>query len=123
MFSVSTVLQLVVALGLLNVWLVRPKKATPYRGADSEELKEEFAAYGLPDVAFYVVGTLKVLSAVALIAGIWYPALVLPAAAVVAVLMVGALVMHAKVGDAAIKSLPALLMLLMSAGLCALQVV
>ena len=123
MFSVSTVLQLVVALGLLNVWLVRPKKATPYRGADSEELKEEFAAYGLPDVAFYVVGTLKVLSAVALIAGIWFPALVLPAAAVVAVLMVGALVMHAKVGDAAIKSLPALLMLLMSAGLCALQVV
>lgn len=120
-FSVSIVLQLVVALGLLNVWLVRPKKVTPYRGANSRKLKEEFAAYGLPDVAFYLVGTLKVLCAVALIAAIWFPALVLPAAALVAVLMVGALVMHAKVRDAAIKSLPAFLMLLMSAGLCALH--
>jgi hypothetical protein len=45
---------------------------------------------------------------------------VLPAAAVVAVLMVGALVMHVKVKDPAIKSLPAFLMLIMSAGLCAL---
>ena len=35
-----------------------------------------------------------------------------------AVLMVGALAMHAKVGDPPIKSLPALLMLLMSTTLC-----
>lgn len=118
--SISTVLQVVVALGLLNVWLVRSGKATSYRGGSSRTLKEEFAVYGLPDAVFYVVGTLKVLSAVALIAGIWYPALVLPAAAVVAVLMVGALVMHFKVGDPIMKSLPAFLMLLMSADLCAL---
>ena len=120
-FSISTVLQVVVALGLLNVWLVRPGKATSYRGGGSKSLKEEFAVYGLPDAAFYVVGALKVLSAAALIAGIWFPALVLPAAAVVAVLMVGALAMHFKVSDPAIKSLPAFLMLLMSAGLSALH--
>ncbi|MDH3524207.1 MAG: DoxX family protein [Acidobacteriota bacterium] len=113
-------LQLVVALGLLNVWLLRRGRATSYRGGGSKTLKEEFAAYGLPDGAFYVVGALKVLSAAALIAGIWFPALVLPAAAVVAVLMVGALVMHVKVKDPAIKSLPAFLMLLMSGDLCAL---
>lgn len=117
--SISTVLQVVVALGLLNVWLVRSGKPTAYRGGSSKSLKEEFAAYGLPDGAFYVVGGLKVLSAVALIAGIRYPVLVLPAAAVVAVLMAGALVMHVKVKDPAIKSLPAFLMLLMSSGLCA----
>jgi hypothetical protein len=115
--SISTVLQVVIALGLLNVWMVRPGKATSYRGGNAKTLKEEFAAYGLPDAAFYVVGALKVLSAVALIAGIWIPALVLPAAAVVAVLMLGALAMHLKVGDPALKSLPAFLMLLMSTGL------
>lgn len=119
-FSISTVLQVVVALGLLNVWLLRAGSATSYRGGDARSLKEEFAAYGLPGFFFYLVGALKIGSAALLIAGIWVPELVLPAAAVVAVLMVGALVMHVKVKDPAIKSLPALLMLAMSAGLCVL---
>lgn len=121
-FSISTVLQVVIALGLLNVWLVRARSATAYRGGDAKSLQEEFAAYGLPPFFFYLVGALKVGSAILLVAGIWYPSLVLPAAAVVAVLMVGALAMHVKVQDPAIKSLPAFLMLLMSASLCALAV-
>ena len=119
-FSISSVLQVLVALGLLNVWLVRSGKATSYRGGGSQTLKQEFSSYGLPEAAFYVVGTLKILSAVLLIAGIWFPKLVLPVASVVVVLMVGALAMHLKVKDPAIKSLPALLVLLMSVGLCAL---
>lgn len=118
--SISTVLQVVVGLGLLNVWLLRAGSATSYRGGDARSLKEEFAAYGLPGFFFYLVGALKICSAILLLVGIWVPALVLPAAAVVAVLMVGALAMHVKVGDPAIKSLPAFLMLLMSASLCAL---
>ena len=122
-FPISTTLQVVVALGLLNVWLVRAGSATSYRGGDARSLKEEFAAYGLPDFFFYLVGALKIGSAAALIAGIWYPALVLPAAAVVAVLMVGALVMHVKVKDPAIKSLPAFLMLIMSTGILALELI
>ena len=116
--SVSTVLQVVIALGLLNVWLVRAGSATSYRGGDARSLQEEFAAYGLPDFFFYLVGVLKVGSALLLLAGIWMGSLVLPAAAVVAVLMVGALSMHVKVQDPAIKSLPAFLMLVMSASLC-----
>ena len=119
-FSISTILQIVVGLGLLNVWLLRAGSATSYRGGEARSLKEEFAEYGLPDFFFYLVGALKIGSAILLIAGIWVPALVLPAAAVVAVLMVGALVMHVKVGDPAMKSLPAFLMFLMSACLCAL---
>ena len=119
-FSISTILQVVVALGLLNVWLVRAGSATSYRGGDARSLKEEFAAYGLPNFSLYLVGALKIGSAVMLIAGIWIDALVVPSAAVVAVLMVGALIMHLKVKDPAVKSLPALLMLVMSAGLCAL---
>lgn len=119
--SISTFLQVVIALGLLNVWLVRARMATSYRGGNARSLKAEFAEYGLPGYAFHLVGALKIGSAIALIAGIWRPALVLPAAAVVSVLMVGALVMHTKVADAPMKSAPALLMLLMSGGLFALS--
>lgn len=119
-FSISTILQVVIALGLLNVWLLRPGRETDYRGGEARSLKEEFAAYGLPDFLFYLVGVLKIGAAIALIVGIWNESLVLPAAAVVAVLMVGALAMHFKVKDPAIKSLPAFLMLVMSASLCAL---
>ena len=54
-------------------------------------------------------------AAIALIAGLWIPGLVLPASIVVVGLMLGALSMHVKVRDPAIKSLPALLMLLMNA--------
>ena len=122
-FSISVVLQVVMALGLLNVWLVRTGSATPYRGGDARSLKEEFAAYGLPDFFFYLVGLLKVGSAIMLIAGIWIDGLVLPAAALVAVLMVGALVMHIKVKDPAIKSLPAFLMLVMSVSLLVLELI
>lgn len=119
--TLSIALQIALALGLLNVWLLRARLATAYRGGDALTLRDEFRAYGLPVPVFYLVGTLKVGSAVLLIAGIWLSRLVLPAAAVVAVLMIGALAMHLKVGDPAIKSLPALLMLFMSGGLCALE--
>jgi len=112
-FAVSTILQVVVGLGLLNVWLLRARSSTAFRGGSAQSLKEEFSAYGLPDWVYYAVGVLKIGSAVLLILGIWAPAVVSPAAGIVAVLMVGALAMHAKVKDPVIKSLPAFLMLLM----------
>lgn len=119
--SVSTVLQFVVGLGLLNVWLVRAQSSTAFRGGAAQSLREEFAAYGLPDWFFYLVGALKVASGVFLIVGIWVPEVVRPAAGTVAVLMVGALAMHAKVKDPPIKSLPALLMLLMAVAIVLLR--
>ena len=114
-FAISTALQIIVALGLLNVWLVRAKASTSYRGGSAQSLKEEFATYGLPDWTFYVVGILKVGSALLLLLGIWVksPDLVRLPAVIVAGLMVGALAMHAKVKDPLTKSLPALAMLLM----------
>lgn len=111
----STVLQLVVGLGLLNVWLVRPRSTTAYRGGGATSLRDEFAVYGLPSAAFFVVGALKVTSAIVLIAGVWVPALpVTIAAGVIAALMVGAILMHVKVGDPVKKAVPATLMLAMS---------
>jgi hypothetical protein len=120
-FSVSTILQVVVGLGLLNVWLVRVQSSTGFRGGSAQSLKEEFSAYGLPDWFFYAIGVLKIGSAVLLILGIWVPEVVSPAAGTVAVLMVGALSMHAKVKDPLIKSLPAFLMLLMAVAIVLLR--
>ncbi|MGI9161385.1 MAG: DoxX family protein [Mycobacterium sp.] len=120
-FAVSTTLQIVVALGLFNVWLVRARAATAYRGGSAQSLKEEFATYGLPEWTFYVVGALKLGSAVLLIAGIWFPALIKAPALIVAALMVGALAMHAKAKDSPAKYLPALLMLVMCVAIYLLQ--
>ena len=119
--TLSTLLQLLLALGLLNVWVLRASRGTSYRGGGAGSLKEEFAAYGLPAWFFYLVGVLKVGSALLLLAGPWVPAVVLPAAVVVVVLMLGALAMHAKVKDPPIRSLPALLMLVMSSALAVLR--
>jgi len=119
--TVSVILQVIAGLGLINVWLVRPRSATAFRGGSSQTLREEFAAYGLPDWCFYAVGAAKIVSAVMLIVGIWVPRLVLPATLVVAVLMVGALAMHAKVKDPLTKSVPAFLMLAMVVGIALLR--
>lgn len=114
-------LQLVVALGLLNVWLIRSNQKTPYRGANSSSLKNEFAAYGLPLWFFYVIGFLKISSALLLLVGLWIPVLVFPAALVVSFLMAGAIFMHIKVRDPWKKSLPAFIMLIFSISICLLS--
>jgi len=118
--TLGSVLQVIVGLGLLNVWLLRRSSATGYRGGQAKNLKEEFATYGLPPAAYYVVGALKIMAGVALLVGLAYPPEVLPAAAIVAVLMVGAVAMHLKVGDPVKKYVPASLMLAMSATICVL---
>ena len=110
-------LQITAALGLLNVWLLRFNQRTAYRGGSAGSMREEFAAYGLPAWFAYVIGVLKVGAAIALIVGIWIPALVLPAAALIGVLMLGALSMHIKIHDPLTKSLPALGMLALSLGI------
>ena len=111
MRTLLAVLQVAVALGLLNVWLLRAGRRTAYRGADAASMAEEFAAYGLPRGFMYLIGALKVAAAVLLIVGLWVPAVIVPTALLVCALMLGALVMHLKVGDPVRKSLPALLVL------------
>lgn len=111
---VRIAIQILIALGIYNVWLLRSGKATEWRGGDATSMKEEFAVYGLPSWFVYVVGGLKLLLATALLAGIWFPALVDPAALGMAVLMVGAIAMHIKVSDPLKRSLPALTLLVLS---------
>jgi len=108
------VLQVVVGLGILNVWLIRANWATGYRGGDAKTLKEEFATYGLPLWFFYLIGTLKIIFALALLAGIWFHPLATLGGAGLAVLMAGAFCMHLKVKDTFSKATPSLAMLVMS---------
>ena len=105
--------QVVVALGLLNVWLLRFNKKTEYRGGAAATMREEFATYGLPEWFCYVVGFLKVTSGIALLAAFAFPEIKVYPAAIVSVLMIGALAMHVKVKDPIKKSLPAASVLLM----------
>jgi hypothetical protein len=107
-------IQIVIALGLLNVWLLRFNKSTAYRGGEAKNLIEEFAVYGLPTWFCYAVGFLKVSAALALLFGFVFPELIAPAAALIAVLMLGAVTMHVKVRDSLKKTTPALVMLVLS---------
>jgi hypothetical protein len=113
MATALIVLQVVIALGIFNVWILRFGKATEWRGGDASTMQQEFAVYGLPSWSVQVVGALKLLCAAGLIVGIWVPGLTLPAAAGLAALMIGAIAMHIKVKDPLKKSLPALTMLVM----------
>ena len=106
-------LKLVVALGILNVWIVRRVQPTPYRGQGAQTLREEFTAYGLPDWVFTAVGVVKIALALALLGSIWMPVLAKPSSLALGAIMLVALGMHLKVRDPAIKSLPALAVLAM----------
>lgn len=107
-------LQLTVAFGLLNVWLLRYKKETKWRGGSAQNMTEEFENYGLPKWFMFLVGFLKISIATLLIIGIWLPLLVKPSAAILTVLMLGAVSMHLKVKDPVSKALPAIFMLVLA---------
>ena len=106
--------RIVIALGLLNVWLLRAGKPTDWRGGDARNMKEEFAAYGLPEWFLWVVGFFKISLAILLLVVIWIPSVTKPAATGIALLMLGAVSMHLKVRDPIKKSLPAFSLLVLS---------
>jgi uncharacterized membrane protein YphA (DoxX/SURF4 family) len=111
---VVIVIQIIIALGIFNVWVLRFGRRTEWRGGSASNMKEEFRTYGLPGWMVQVVGFLKLLFAAGLIAGIWFPMLTRPAAIGLAILMLGAVAMHVQVKDPLKKSLPALTMLVLS---------
>lgn len=106
--------QITIALSIYNVWFFRFNKPTRYRGKNAETMKDEFISYGLPDYFVWLIGFLKVTLATLLLIGIYINSLVFPASVGMAILMVGAIVMHIKVKDDTIKSLPATIFLILS---------
>ncbi|MGB5818388.1 MAG: DoxX family protein [Saonia sp.] len=111
MENVIIALQLIVGISILNVWLVQYNKPTQWRGGQAKTIKEEFVTYGLPEWSCYIIGFLKVALAIGLIAAIWIPALLLPSAIGLAILLAGSVIMHLKIKDPIKKSVPALLFL------------
>lgn len=109
-----TAIKIIIFVSIINVWFFRFNKSTSWRGGKASSMKEEFAAYGLSTTVMYIVGTLKVLSALLLVVSIWLPSLLLPAAGLMALLMLGAIAMHLKINDPLRSSFPAFSFLVLS---------
>ncbi len=106
---------------VFNVWLLRLGNATPYRGGTATTLQQEFLAYGLNETLFYLIGGVKLLAALGLLIGLKFSKIVKPSALIITILMLGAIAMHVKIGDPIVRSLPALAMLSMCAGILGLN--
>jgi uncharacterized membrane protein YphA (DoxX/SURF4 family) len=112
---IGKISQTAAALWIFTVWFHRFNKDTGYRGGNATNMKEEFEEYGLSETTMYAVGAAKVSLATLMLVGHAQPRLTRPASAGLAVLMLGAIGMHIKVGDPVKRYLPALSVFSLSA--------
>ena len=112
--GILIVFQAVIGLSVLRVWLLNFNKPTKWRAGNAISMREEFEVYGLPDWTLYMVGFLKVAFSIGLLAGIWLPELVVTSAAGIAFFMFFAILMHIRVKDPIVKSIPAITFLTLS---------
>ncbi len=103
MTNYSIIAQCIIALSIVYVWVFR-----------FNNIVKEFNQYGLSDLTRNIVGTAKIVLSTLLVAGAWYPALVLIPALLLAFLMVSAQYFHFKVGNPWQKYIPSLLLLILS---------
>ncbi len=101
-------LKVITGMSILNVWLLRKNRTTPYRGGNSESLFDEISFYGLPDWSFPLIGTLKVMLALLLLVSVWMTQLSVFISLGLGLFMLGAFLLHLKVNDSFKKSLPSL---------------
>lgn len=102
MTNYAIIAQLIVALSIVYVWVFR-----------FDNIVKEFHQYGLSDLTRTVVGAAKIALSTLLVAGIWYPDLVLIPALVIAFLMLSAQYFHFKVKNPWQKHIPSLLLLIL----------
>ncbi|MGZ3873967.1 MAG: DoxX family protein [Mucilaginibacter sp.] len=103
MQTLSIYAQLIVALSVAYVWTFR-----------YDNIVKEFKQYGIPDLLRNLVGAAKIALSTLLVAGIWYPALVLVPALLMAALMLCAQAAHLKVKNPWLKFVPSALLLILS---------
>ncbi len=108
MKPIGRIAQVLAALGILNVWIIRFNRETEFRGGSAKNLPEEFEVYGLPRWMVFATGATKISLALTLLLGLRYPRVTRPAATTLALLMSGAISMHARAGDSPKKYLPAI---------------
>lgn len=97
------VAQLIIAFSIVVVWVFR-----------FDNIVKEFKQYGLPDLVRTMVGAVKIALATLLVAGIWYPSLVLVPALLMALLMVGAQIAHFRAKNPWHKYVPSFVLLVLS---------
>jgi len=110
---ISKVLSVFVGLTVINVWLFRSGKTTPYRGGNAANLLDEFEVYGLEEY-FLIIGIVKVSLAIILLLSLYFNKLRFFASSGIALMMMVAIYMHISVGDDIIKSMPASILLISS---------
>jgi len=98
----SNIAQVIVAVSIGTVWIFR-----------FDNIVKEFKQYGLSDLVRTLVGSAKIVLATLLVAGIWYPSLVLIPALLMAFLMLSAQYFHFKVKNPWQKHLPSLFLLVL----------
>ena len=103
MTNLSIIAQVIVALSIAYVWIFR-----------FDNIVNEFKQYGLSDLTRTLVGAAKISLSTLLVAGIWYPDLVLIPALLIAFLMLSAQYFHFKVKNPWQKHMPSLFLLLLS---------
>lgn len=102
MTTLAVIAQLIIAVSIVIVWVFR-----------FDNIVKEFKQYGLSDLTRTMVGSTKIALATLLVAGIWYPSLVLIPALMMAFLMLGAQYSHFKVKNPWQKRMPSLFLLLL----------
>ncbi len=102
MTDFAVIAQLIVAVSIVIVWVFR-----------FDNIVKEFKQYGLSDLTRTMVGATKIALATLLVAGIWYPSLVLIPALMMAFLMASAQYFHFKVINPWQKRVPSLFLLLL----------
>lgn len=102
MTNFSIIAQIIVALSITYVWVFR-----------FDNIVKEFKQYGLSDLTRNLVGFAKIVLSTLLVAGIWYPDLVLIPALLIAFLMLSAQYFHFKVSNPWHKHLPSLFLMLL----------
>ena len=103
MTNYSIIAQVIVALSIAYVWIFR-----------FDNIVKEFKQYGLSDLTRSIVGSAKIAMSTLLVAGIWYPDLVVIPSLLIAFLMLSAQYFHFKVSNPWRKYIPSLLLLILS---------
>ena len=103
MSVLSYFLQFIVALSIAYVWVFR-----------FDNIVQEFKQYELADLTRNFVGAAKISLSTLLVAGIWFPPLVLIPSILMAILMVCAQLAHFKVKNPWSKHLPSFVLLVLS---------
>ncbi len=101
MDNLSIVSQLIVAISIYFVWIFR-----------FDNIVIEFKQFGLSDLVRNLVGATKISLATLLVAGIWFPPLILFPASLMAFLMICAQAAHFSIKNRLKKFIPSFLLLL-----------